>query len=291
MRLLDQVFGQSWAGGQSSDGNQRVNPALQQKLEQAKLRYVLDEAISRQCFELIRSDSGLLHPDNPMLRLPTGAFWLEWFSETVPGEIAHRLGALVEGSSDGRSGRIASFWAARGSAAGESSVAIHFDLDDPMCPKCPGVSVRHSSFRHLNSLFARMRCAPASSSSVSGSCWPGVQEEAEGIWFYLPLVLSFSVLLNSAGAVDERPSDLGRLNCIRIKRGRPPLLDHVEVRLRLGDVERQDRLGGGGARGMPRLHLVRGHVVSRRGATFWRSSHMRGDPTRAVASTTVRVTK
>jgi hypothetical protein len=111
------------------------------------------------------------------------------------------------------------------------------------------------------------------------------------IWIFLPFVFAFSTMLNARGAFSQKPSDLGRLNAARARRGKAPLLDHIEIRLALG--ERGSEAGGARGQGlrMPaRLHQVRGHLVRRGDRIFWRTAHMRGDITRIIASRTVAVT-
>jgi hypothetical protein len=98
------------------------------------------------------------------------------------------------------------------------------------------------------------------------------------MWSALPVVLSFSALLNARTALSERKSDLTVLNLARTKKGQVPLLDHVEITLRLagGSGEARRHGGGGSERRVPRLHIVRGHQFRRAGAVYWRASHFRG---------------
>jgi hypothetical protein len=66
------------------------------------------------------------------------------------------------------------------------------------------------------------------------------------------------------------------LNRARFQRGKKPLLEHVEIRLPW-DKRPEGVYGkGGSTRSSPRFHHVRGHIVRRGQAVFWRSPHMRG---------------
>jgi hypothetical protein len=116
-----------------------------------------------------------------------------------------------------------------------------------------------------------------------------LQAQGSAFWYALPHALCFSVLLNSRTVLNERPSDLDRLNRARSKRGRRPLLDHVEVSLRLGSRYAQSQGRDAANRRSPRLHVVRGHPVQRAGKTFWRSTHVRGEGEQLVGSRTVTV--
>jgi hypothetical protein len=94
----------------------------------------------------------------------------------------------------------------------------------------------------------------------------------------LPVVIAFAMLLNARGGVDLRQSDLARLNRARRRNGKPPLLDHIEVGMRLTAGEStQQRAAVWSGRRAPRFHHVRGHLVRRADQVFWRSPHWRGE--------------
>jgi hypothetical protein len=71
---------------------------------------------------------------------------------------------------------------------------------------------------------------------------------------------------------------LDRLNRSRIRAGKTPLLDHIEV---LSPVLLDSSAGGHNgaalARRAPRLHHVRGHLVRRGSQLSWRVPHLRGN--------------
>jgi hypothetical protein len=65
--------------------------------------------------------------------------------------------------------------------------------------------------------------------------------------------------------------------------GRPPLLDHIEVRASLDAVQAADASAAEAAgRQSPRLHHVRGHLVRREDRVFWRVPHLRGSAARGM---------
>lgn len=293
MRLLDQI-----ALGQIENGG----PEAARLVQEAALRYIVDGSASRQCFDLIRADLGLLDPANALLRLPAELFWLEWLCEASPGVPAnHRLGALVQGTPDGRSGVILPVWQRDQRQAVMSPVRISFDLDRPLVPPTGATSVRrlrHVSLPHLDGLFGHM-LAEVDAERIDA--WrrddrcgfdAAVRAEAEAVWFNLPFVLSFALLLDSRNAVEQRPADLARLNRARLRRGRPRLLDHIEVRLRIGtaaSAATASQESSGRGREAPRLHFVRGHSVRRGDKIFWRIPHLRGDADRPIRTKTVNV--
>jgi hypothetical protein len=88
-------------------------------------------------------------------------------------------------------------------------------------------------------------------------------------------LISLLRLLTVRNNVDERRVERSELNRAREKRGKAPLLDHVEVSLAIG-AGRSAQARHAGSRTPSRQHLVRGHLVNRRGTIFWRSTHLRG---------------
>jgi hypothetical protein len=262
----------------------------------ASVRYVLDLPASNACGELIRSGEGLFEADNPLFRMPAETFWVELFEERAPGAFGanRRLGYLVQAAADGRSGTITPFAETNTGLCRRLPCQMIFDLRQPMTRPTGGHSLRNPELPHLADLLEHCILYPdreglkdlRPGSDASATV---LAELAQGTWYALPLLFAFVALLNSPQVVDTRASDLARLNRERIKRGRQPLLDHVEVRLSLGDGTGAGRSDGIG-RTVPRLHFVRGHVVHRDGKTFWRQAHLRGDSHKAIVSKTVRVT-
>ncbi|MBA3678220.1 MAG: hypothetical protein H0W74_12605 [Sphingosinicella sp.] len=269
-------------------------------LRDCGLRYIVNEEATQQCFELIRSDSGILDPANELLRLPAEYFWVEWLSENyAQSPDGHRLGALIEASPDGRSGMVTGFWQDYEGAPQVAMAVITFDLDYELFPP-PGsrriLRLRHGVLPHLGPLFGHMlfHINPAWANYVRLEDPHGydgrLRAQAEAGWFNVPFILVFAAMLNSEGILERRSADLVKLNSARVRRGRQPLLDHIEVSLSLGVGTRagDDNLRVGG-RIAPRLHHVRGHTVRRGSSIFWRSSHLRGNAERPILRKTVKV--
>jgi hypothetical protein len=257
--------------------------AFSELLSHCLARYVLLDDVREACRQLTERWSDLLDASNPKLRAPMEQAWIEW-ADPDSGE---RVGVLANAASDGRFGSMRIFW----TQASEVYVAqgeVLFDFDRR-------VNSTHAQGRPLYALkavpaeFAPLRphlalaidefwadqfraTAPGpqglpEASIVYGEClWPNVVR-----------ALAFFVLLASRLPFVERPVVRGRLNVARGKAGKPPLLDHVELRLgQAGSPRIVRRAEGRSGRKQPRLHVVRGHLVRRRDAVFWRVAHVRG---------------
>lgn len=302
MRLIDQVIGSKpevVAVDRFGRTHRLVGVAAKADLlRDCPLRFVLDPAASVQCFALVRSDTGLLDPGNELLRLPARRFWLEWVREESEGvACSAKLGALVDADETGRRGSVTGYWQNSGGDADLTVVSAEFDLDQPMGSDSLGGTtwVRHGTLPHLDPLLrhVRFRLDPSWEPYMRAQRGSGyreaIQELAEAAWFNFPVALAFSAMLNSNGLLKQRPSDLSRLNDARTRRGRVRLLDHIEVRLNLDAIGQGQASDMGGSRAASRLHHVRGHLVRRSGKTFWRSSHLRGDTNRPIASKTITI--
>jgi hypothetical protein len=91
------------------------------------------------------------------------------------------------------------------------------------------------------------------------------------------MLLAFVLLLATRTGLPQSRSDFDRLNRARLKTGKKPLLDHIEVRAPLlPEYFSQPPAERRGTRFGPRLHHVRGHLVRRGSQLFWRVPHLRG---------------
>jgi hypothetical protein len=109
--------------------------------------------------------------------------------------------------------------------------------------------------------------------------------ESEALWRHalgtiavdIPLALAFLLLLATRSGLPQQRQTFERLNRSRLKSGKAPLLDHIDVRAPLFPEFRstgaEDSESG---RRSPRLHHVRGHLVRRGSQLFWRVPHLRG---------------
>src|SRR5262249_21355904 len=96
--------------------------------------------------------------------------------------------------------------------------------------------------------------------------------------FDVPMIIALFLLLSLRADLKETPVQLTRLNAKRIRCGKHPLLEHVEVSSPVfasaqGSSPREElatpRTGS-------RFHHVRGHIVRRQNQVFWRRAHWRG---------------
>jgi hypothetical protein len=307
MRLLDEVAQSVMPLAVDLPGRGRYHlpgPAASARtLAQCPLRYVLADEVYAQCMHVVRQWPQLLDPRDPLLRLPAEGLWLEWTqpaSAIVADEKPQRCGILVTSDADGRRGRMESFWHHADFGPERAQVCTEFDLDNIVDRKrgqgaqfpvssenCPIITLQgHAVLRVYDEwlrYFRDTRSAARRMDAVIDAC-------AQQVRLDLPTILAFCRLLR-ARATDESPVDRGALNHMRARNGNAPLLDHVEVSMKIAPEIRpgaglSDRAG----RAAARLHLVRGHLVNRKGALFWRSAHMRGEPTRLpIRSRTVMV--
>ena len=303
MRLIDRVMvAPDHLLGYDGAGRLHRLPApgrLAPDVKRCPLRYVVDPTASQQCAELIRTEPNLLLPESPFLRAPAEEFWMEWF-ETMEADCGlerrGRLAVLARCDCSGRRGSFSFFFEDGPSGISLSPLVLSYDLDGRPVAGSDQFGLVHGEFSHVDRL---LRCAWLSFDTA----WRAALEtasaaqrrdflvaQARSIWAALPMMLAFSVLLGSVTVVDQRPSALGKLNIRRQRRGERPLLDHIEVGMRLGEsYTGGEPASGTGSRTAPRLHYVRGHSVHRGGKTFWRVPHLRGDIHRQIADRTVSV--
>lgn len=107
-----------------------------------------------------------------------------------------------------------------------------------------------------------------------------VMEERQGEEMYRLFslqVLPALILLNCRNAVSpERVPAPDKLNRQRAKKGRPPIPEHVLVKIHLSPERRAERHAAGGSRAAARGGLVIGHFKVRKSGVWWWSPHWRG---------------
>lgn len=92
-----------------------------------------------------------------------------------------------------------------------------------------------------------------------------------------PMLFAFLLMLSAGSALPQRAIAVDKLNRARHHAGKPPLLEHIEVSAPLYSSSFASTPGTRGLeRRSPRLHHVRGHIVRRGPAVFWRVPHLRG---------------
>jgi hypothetical protein len=243
--------------------------------------------------------------------------WVEWNDE-VHQKVIHdtgfaadydttaagrRVGVLLQGTADGYAARARTFWidaaAEQSSEVSMSPVETYIDLrgncagatDTPglLSAGFAGVTdpvyaamdslLDHVRFRFDDSWAAYYRAAATDSDAQRHVVRASVAAVARDI----PMLLAFFLLLSAKDATRSIPVSRAALNRKRQAHGRPPLLDHIEVRASLNAVHDVDRTGVElVGRQSPRLHHVRGHLVRRDNRVFWRMSHLRGSGSRGM---------
>jgi hypothetical protein len=96
--------------------------------------------------------------------------------------------------------------------------------------------------------------------------------------FDVPVLLALFLLMALKSELVQVPISTDRINAKRTRLGRSPLLAHIEVSCPVFAAAEPRRHGAGlsALRTAPRLHHVRGHIVRREDAVFWRRPHWRG---------------
>jgi hypothetical protein len=281
------------------------------RVSECPIRYVLGDDLTHAAAHLAFAEGDQLASCLDLVRIPATCLWVEWSDEVHQKVIyesgaaadfdadarGRRVGMLLEATPCGRSGSARTFWTratnAEVSAVTLSPIETHIDLRDlKTCGTVEGgllgggfVRVTDPGDPAMDALLdnARFRFDPrwteyyraaarteeAQRAAISGSLAAVARD--------VPLLLAFFLLLNARDATAKFPITRDILNVKRRRSGRPPLLDHIEVRASLdrlataADSERHR-----GERRTPRLHHVRGHLVRRGNNIFWRSPHVRG---------------
>jgi hypothetical protein len=274
----------------------------------APVRYVLDDAVAATTAHVAFGDPEQLVKCLDLLRMPAPHFWMEWCEAGRrrvmheagignPGEtgrVQGRAGLLVSSTPGGRSGEVRIAWDSEYGGADLSPFIVEFDLDHQLLGTRESNDIRRS---------LRINGSDPLSTLLSHVCfrldagWRNYYERAckDEIEFEqalvqnlaivaadLPYLAGFCLLLLARDAVDYTPVELARLNQSRNKRGKPPLLDHIEVKASLGAHRTLGMREPALSRNAARLHFVTGHLVRRGVNIFWRRAHVRGNPQRGI---------
>jgi hypothetical protein len=252
------------------------------------LRYVLEPDLLAGARQIVEHWPDLLDPADMHLRVPAETMWVEWRTPTDHGGPSQQMGLLVEAAPDGRSGRIRSFWTGE-HGPDAAQAALLFDLDARPAPQGAYASLHpvrsgpagaQGLLSHLvagldrgwHRYFAATALGPDRiGEAVETALQPVIRDTL--------LFFAFLRLLHSQIGLKRQEIDRSRLNAARLRTGKVPLLDHVELSIAIGEPPPVSAPGEGAARSRARLHLVRGHLVRRRDAIFWRSPHLRGGGT------------
>jgi hypothetical protein len=287
------------------------------KVANCPLRFVLGDDLTRASAELAFADGVRLAGCLDLLRVPAPHMWVEWNYEVHQRVICEtqsiaeydmaasgrRVGVLLQGSPDGYRAVARTFWA--DNAADEfsdvtmSPLETHIDLrgESPEASDIAGIleggfaAITDPADSGMASLLDHVRFRLDASWAAyyrAVATDPGAQRHVvhaslAAVARDTPLILAFFLLLSAKDATRSTPVSRAALNRKRQAHGRPPLLDHIEVRASLDAVRESDE---GGVelvgRQSPRLHHVRGHLVRRDNRVFWRVSHLRGSGSRGM---------
>jgi hypothetical protein len=308
MRLLDQIV-QARTGAFIEASGARLPTASKyaQRILECPTRFVLADDLVASATALAFADGDRLGSCVDLIHAPAERVWVEWMDEprcrlidelfghesaTTPGARNQRAGALISSDRTGRRGTILSFW------SGEANICLsplttEFDLDRILRDEHRldslfeggAASVHHASEPALDELLAHVRFRfdaswadyYRSANLSSAQRAELLNENLRGVAFDAPMLLALFLLLGARDAVVQRPVARERLNFARARRGKAPLLDHIEARASfapreqrtLNDTRHFERRSS-------RLHHVRGHLVRRGTRVFWRCPHLRG---------------
>lgn len=212
-----------------------------------------------------------------------------------------RGGFLVHASETGRRGYMNVAWDGETGLPDLSPIRISFDFDDPsyafVPPEDPflrGLRIEGSEafcklFSHVRfSMNPRWQDFYRSACKTDGGLAEAVRRNILVVAADFPYLVGFCLLLAARNALVRVPIEMKKLNASRVKRGKEPLLDHIEVKAMLQPAEGHGQGMSRATRAHSRLHFVTGHLVRRGPAVYWRRAHVRGNPQRGViASRTV----
>ncbi|MBA3070101.1 MAG: hypothetical protein FP825_16655 [Hyphomonas sp.] len=270
------------------------------------VRYVMDDAITALCADMVRNRQDFLSGALDILRAPFPEFWVEW-NETVRARLladqpstsltpaCSRAGILVKMDASERSGSLRVFWSKDGQSSDINPAILEFDLDAAQSPQA-GWALKAPN-DSLQGLFdtVSVRLDPEwdayyRTRSSSPVHLRNLLAEAIGpAAFDFPFMLAF-VLLIMAQVREIPRTDLSALNRRRIQSGRPELLEHVALTHTMFAPATECSPGASiFDRAGPRLHLVRGHLVRRGDKVFWRTSHFRGRVSGPPLQKTIRL--
>jgi hypothetical protein len=279
-------------------------------------RYSLSDGLVRLCTALAYSKGSRTLACADLLRVPAERVWLEWceapwtnelerygFQSPDYGKSTGRRGALIHSCPQGRRGLVRTFWSNGDDDVLASSMEAYFDFDTDEGDEAPPPDGQHRSsvgvfdaavgdadilrrcfrFRYEKSWHEYYQQA-----RLSAAQYQSIDRHALGtISIDIPLILAFLLLLATRPGLPRRPVMLERRNETRLKAGKAPLLEHVEVTSPLLPEYRPNAGAStnGYPRRGPRLHHVRGHLVRRGSQLSWRVPHLRGNARSGVVRT------
>jgi hypothetical protein len=268
---------------------------------------VLTDDLTRLCADLAYSRGARTVSCADLLHVPAQMLWVEWCNDPwrnalqqygfplIPAgaQWVGRRGAWIRASPDGRRGLVRTFWNASGDEVLASSVEGFFDFDtaageepEPLDARAGFAGKVYDSERPDEDILGRcfrFRYEQSwseyyGSAALTAELRCGLWRHAVGtIAMDIPMLLTFFLLLATRSGLPQSAQSLEHLNRRRLKCGKAPLLEHIEVRSPVLPEYRDCARGEPRTtRLSPRLHHVRGHLVRRGSQIFWRVPHLRG---------------
>lgn len=313
MRLLDhvaqcsvpfvvrQASGDVWQLSGCSDYAEEV--------ARCPLRYVVTDDLLRACVDLAYSEGAGLSACLDLVHIPAEQVWIEWSGRVQRDAIVRLLpecantqhfdglhrGVLISADSAGRAGSVRTFWLPSTASAEPLMAALetHLDLNGDLdvyraesLLEGVAVEVRDPCNAQIDKL---LRCAGfrlidawlryyAAVARTAAQREEVIRRSLATVAFDPPILIALFLLLNLRSELVQVPISRERLNAKRLRLGRRPLLAHIEVSSAVLAVEprRDSHTVPAASRTAPRLHRVRGHIVRRGDAVFWRRPHWRG---------------
>jgi hypothetical protein len=308
MRLLDLISQGRSARVRADDGCELPGAdRFGEVIRHCPLRYVLSDELVRCATQLAYAEGDRLSACLDLIHVPVQSLWIEWADgprrealEAIPaldvknGAPSRHGGALVTALPNCRSGHIRTFWSTLNDQAYLSPIVITFDLDRPppaLTPNDPSVWRGETVLKmgrepaieelldhlryHFDDDWAAYYHARCPTEELRAAV---LRSSLGGCAFDAPMLMAFFLLLGARDLLPRQEVRHERLNHVRRQSAKPPLLEHIEV---FAPLDKAPARGwaqpGEPSRLSRRLHHVRGHIVRRGSAVFWRSPHLRGN--------------
>lgn len=288
-----------------------------ERVAKCPIRYALSDDLTRLCAELAYSKGARNLAYADLLHIPAESLWVEWcnlpwqnalqqYGFSVEANGSHpggRRGAFIRSSADGRRGTVRTFWTSQTAQdVLASSMEAYFDFDtlegeEPGSPDirlATGIRV-YDGARARDDVLARcfrFRYEESWADYYAGAALSAEENAAllrhvlGTVAIDIPLLLTFLLLLASRTSLPRQLRSFERLNRMRRRGGKVPLLEHIEVRAPvLTEYLVNNRSDRHSTRRPPRLHHVRGHLMRRGSQLYWRVPHLRGSARSGVIRT------
>jgi hypothetical protein len=307
MRLLDLIAQGRSARVRADDGRELPGAdRFSEVIRGCPLRYVLSDELARCATQLAYAEGDRLSSCLDLIHVPAHSLWVEWPDgpqrealQAIPalevknGTPSRHSGALITASSNCRAGQIRTFWSTPDEQAYLSPVITSFDFDRPpevLTTTSPAIwrgdtALQLDGEPAIEELLVHLRCrfddewaAYYHARCHTEELRARVLRSCLGVCaFDGPMLMAFFLLLGARDLLPRQEICRQRINRVRSRTGKPPLLEHIEVSAPIDKPPTHGQAPTGiSSRSSPRLHHVRGHIARRGAAVFWRSPHLRG---------------